>query len=109
MSLSALREQVFARDEHLCRICFVTAPERSRYGFLELAHLKARGMGGNPDGSRNTSANTACICSDHHRGTRSLHSGHIGYEFLEPEKGADGAMAWTFFEKLPKAELGLNR
>lgn len=106
MSLSALREQVFARDDDRCRIpwCEDVQPQH-----LELAHLKARGMGGNPDGSRNVSANCVAACRGCHQGTRSLHSGHIGYEFLEPRKGADGAMAWTFFEKLPKAELGLNR
>jgi predicted restriction endonuclease len=31
-----------------------------------MAHLKARGMGGNPDGSRNTLDNTVWLCRYHH-------------------------------------------
>ena len=93
-----VRAMVFERDSH-CRIPWCCSPF---YG--ELAHLKAKGMGGNPAGSRTTTANTARLCREHHQGLRSIHSGHIRWLFLS-DKGADGPMAWSLFEALPKAEL----
>lgn len=103
-----VREQVFERDKHQCRIC-VASRIPALYGDypLEWAHLKARGMGGNPDDSRNVTANTIVCCRNHHTGPRSLHSGHVHWQFLS-DQGADGPMVFSFCEKLPKAECGVT-
>ncbi len=98
--ITPVREAVFERDHEVCRIC-----DRA-WGDPELAHLKARGMGGSL--SRDTTKNTVLACEDCHRGPRSLHSGHIKYEFLTTD-GADGPMAWTHYERLPKAEVAPRR
>ncbi len=103
-----VREQVFARDSNRCRICtsVIGFAVPDPYGWpLEWAHLKARGMGGSK--SRDTTANTICCCVAHHRGRRSLHSGHLKWRFLT-DKGADGPMEFCFQERLAKAELGLK-
>jgi len=62
-------------------------------------------MGGNPDGSRDTTANTICACRGHHQGVKSLHSGHLKWTCVSEEDGANGPMIFHFHEKLPKAEL----
>jgi len=90
----AVREAVFARDD-TCRI-----PWCEGWQVVEMAHLDAKGMGGDPVGARTTTANCICCCPLHHQSARSLHSGHIKYTFLT-DKGADGPMAFTFYEKLP--------
>lgn len=65
--LSALREEVFTRDEYRCRWpgCSVT---RDYWGNppagLQLAHLTHRGMGGSK--VANTSENCVTLCSVHH-------------------------------------------
>ncbi len=102
-SIAPVREQVYERDLGVCRICNVRGDVSSAE---ELAHLKARGMGG----SRllDTTHNTIMACIECHRGPRSLHSGHIKYEFLT-DQGADGPMAFTRYEKLPKAEIAPRR
>ncbi len=107
MTIGEVRERVFERDGNRCRIprCRQIVP--GWQSDLELAHLKAKGMGGNPSGSRNTTANTICACHDCHQGPRSLHSGHIKYRFLT-DKGADGPMAFEMCERLPVAECGLQ-
>jgi len=108
VSLSALRKAVFERDQYACRMPWCSVGHYGASVGLELAHLKARGMGGNPDGSRNVTSNCICCCRSHHQGPRSLHSGHIKWEALT-DQGADGPMAFTYYEKLPTAELGLHR
>ncbi len=103
-----VREKVFQRDGNRCRVCqIVGTTSLALFGILEWAHLKARGMGGNPTKSRDTTENTICCCAEHHRGRRSLHSGHLKWRHLT-DKGADGAMEFCFQERLPKAELGLS-
>lgn len=103
-----IREIVFERDEYHCRVCVAfNGPQSSiLMGPLELAHLKAKGMGGNPDGSRGGTDNQICCCRTHHQGPRSIHSGHLKPIFLTAE-GAAGPMAFVACEKLPKAELGI--
>lgn len=86
-----VRESVFDRDGYRCRIPWCEEPA------TEWAHLQARGMGGSVD--RDTTMNTVACCAGHHRGTRSLHSGHIKYEFLSA-RGADGPIAWKFHEEI---------
>lgn len=100
--IKPVREQVFERDGNRCRIpwCLRLA---YTYAPHELAHLKARGMGGSR--FRDTTANTIEACHDCHQGQRSLHSGHIKWRFLTGQ-GADGPMAFEWCEKLPTAECG---
>lgn len=105
--MSVLHDRVFARDADCCRMPWCRRFSPPGYD-NELAHLEAKGMGGNPDDSRNTTANTICCCKDCHRGPRSLHSGHLKWRFLT-DQGADGPMAFTWCEKLPTAELGVPR
>lgn len=101
------RDETFERDGQTCRICQVVPMRKPDPFPLEWAHLEAKGMGGNPDDSRNTAANTICCCRTHHTGRRSLHSGHIKWRFLT-EDGANGAMAFAFCERLAKAECGVR-
>ena len=107
--MSTIRDTVFNRDNG-CRVCRGLFNEAQRRMFnggrLEWAHLQARGMGGTPDGRRDTTANTICCCAEHHRGVRSLHSGHLEVIPLT-DAGADGPIAVVRYEKLPKADLGL--
>ncbi len=100
-----VREQVFDRDGR-CRICKTLGFEKDLDNRHEHAHLKARGMGGNPDDSRNTIQNTIRSCWGHHQGRRSLHSGHVKWRHLTAD-GAEGPMAFEVCERLPKAECGL--
>lgn len=87
--------------------CRITRALR-RFGFsftayladAELAHLRARGMGGNPDLSRDTTRNTVLVKPLLHTGSRSLHSGHLKIRALT-EKGADGPLCFEFYEQLP--------
>ena len=85
---AAVRESVFDREQYRCRIPWCDEPA------TEMAHLRARSLGG-PDSTKNCIA----ACTDHHQGTRSLHSGHLKYEFLS-ERGADGPMTWKFQEEI---------
>lgn len=84
----AVRLAVQKRDRGQCRVPWCR--ERG-----ELAHLEPKGAGGD-HGERTTTANCALVCHGHHRGYRSLHSGDLRYEFLEPERGADGPIRWSW-------------
>ena len=103
-NIAAVREQVEQRDGETCRI---TATLR-RFGFLhqtiwgrlELAHMDARGMGGNPDLSRDTPENTILIIAGLHQGSRSHHSGHLKIGPLT-DQGANGPCCFEFYEQLP--------
>ena len=94
-SIADVRSKVFERDNYCCRIC------QRDTDVLELAHLKARGMGGSL--KRDTTQNTICCCRTCHRGPRSLHSGHVKHTFLS-DKGADGEMEFRVLGYLGKAE-----
>jgi hypothetical protein len=52
---------------------------------LDGAHLDAKGLGGSPDGARNTPQNIITLCREAHRGVRSLHSGHKRIVPLTPD------------------------
>src|SRR5687767_3279941 len=59
-----VREEVEARDGERDRIETILARfgfVRTRFERLELAHVAARGMGGNPDLSRDTPENTILV------------------------------------------------
>jgi len=93
-NIADVRWRVLRRELSSCRV------PHCLYLTVELAHLRARGMGGNPDLSRDTTANTIACCKWHHRGNRSLHSGHIKVRALTYE-GADGPLCFEFYEQLP--------
>lgn len=60
--LSALREEVFARDGWKCQ--WPGCSTRYAASLLQLAHLTHRGMGGSKE--RNTPENCVTLCSVHH-------------------------------------------
>lgn len=102
-----IRDEVFARDQHRCRIPWCLASGGGPSGPLEWSHLKARGMGGKRNRLLDTTANTIVACRRCHTGTRSLHSGHLKWRFLT-DRDANGPMAFEWCEKLPKAEANLK-
>lgn len=87
-----VRESVFDREQYRCRIPWC---EETAY---EMAHLADKGMGGD-HGLRTTTANCVAVCTGHHRGTRSLHSGHLKFEFLS-SRGADGPIRFSYDEQI---------
>ncbi len=60
VDMGQLREETAARAEGVCEWARCSAPG------TEMAHLRGKGMGGNPDGSRNVIANTVWLCRYHH-------------------------------------------
>ena len=109
-NIGDVREQVEALDGEVCRIAKLLA----RFGFmrvptrLELAHVDARGMGGNPDLSRDTVENTLLVSWDLHNGGRySIHGECIAIQLLT-ERGTRGPVAVTFYEQSPKAANGFG-
>jgi hypothetical protein len=70
-----------------CRI--VPDCEYVRHYRREIAHARAKGIGGD-HGNRSTADQMISGCFMHHQGPRSLHSGHIRIECLEPENGTNG-------------------
>jgi hypothetical protein len=59
-----------ARDGGVCQWPGCTRSEFDPW--VEVAHVKSRGSGGASE-----TRNLLCLCADHHRGRRSLHSGHL--------------------------------
>lgn len=94
----AIKRQAKRRDSSRCR--WPRCEHRTVRQPLDGAHLDAKGMGGTPDGRRNTTANVISICRLHHQGPRSLHSGDLDIRPLTKE-GADGPCA--FYERRGKA------
>jgi hypothetical protein len=104
-NITDVRERVFLREHDRCRIATLL----NAFGFywtlpgmceLELAHLLARGMGGNPSLSRDTTENTFVATRGLHKGPRSLHSGHLKVRPLT-SRGTDGPLCIEFYEQLP--------
>jgi len=58
-TLTELREQVFTRARNRCEWPWCGSPAD------ELAHIRHRGMGGDP--TANTASNTLALCRPHHR------------------------------------------
>lgn len=82
------KAQVRRRDLRLCQV-----PKCYRRD-VEVAHVKAKGMGGD-HGTRTTTANLICVCAGHHRGpTISLHAGTLRVEARDPERGMNGPRDW---------------
>lgn len=108
-NIGTVYERVFDREDERCRIGRLM----ERFGFdalwdrLELAHIDARGMGGNPSLSRDTTQNTIIATRLLHQGPYSLHSGYLKVRPLT-EKGADGPCCFEFYEALP-TQLGMMR
>lgn len=107
-NIKTVRDEVMERDGEMCRVVrlliqFGVLPGSyivSVPPLLELAHIDARGMGGNPDLSRDTAENTIMAAHQFHRGTRSLHSGHLKVRALT-NRGMNGPVCFEFYEKLP--------
>ena len=59
---------------------------------LEVAHLDAKGMGGD-HGIRSRSDQMILLCQSHHRGSTSLHSGDLRIRPLT-DRGTDGPCAF---------------
>lgn len=72
--------QAKAMDQGRCRWPRCECNRRGYRTFtepLESAHRAAKGMGGNPDGSRNDPRNLITLCRPRHQGPTSLHSGDL--------------------------------
>lgn len=105
-NIADVRAIVSDRDVDRCRVGSLLG----QFGFnpspfsnqrCELAHIDARGMGGNPDLSRDTPENTLLLRVGVHQGRRSHHSGHLRIRPLTT-LGANGPCCFEFYEKLPK-------
>ena len=104
-NIADVRTQVEKRDGESCRITKLLQrfgfSHRVIWGRLELAHVAARGMGGNPDLSRDTTANTLLVIAGLHQGGKyTMHGEYVQVEALT-DAGADGPVKVTFYEKLP--------
>lgn len=104
-NIHAVREEVEQRDGEQCRIGRLLA----KFGFtrftvysrLELAHVKARGAGGNPDLSRDTPENTLLVAACLHQGGKyTMHGAYLQVEPLT-DRGTNGPIKITFYEQLP--------
>lgn len=61
---------------------------------LEVSHHLHKGMGGNPEGDRNTPENMVLLCTHRHRDGRiSRHHGTLRVRFLT-RHGFEGPVAW---------------
>jgi hypothetical protein len=56
-----------------------------RSSWKEAMHWKGKGMGGNPDGTRNVRRNLVTGCPEVHQGPNSLHAGRKRIRALTPE------------------------
>jgi len=105
-NIAAVRDEVEQRDGERCRVIALLEKFGFRfafgvaYGRIDLAHVDGRGMGGNPDLSRDTAENTLLTFSGLHTGPRSFHSGHLKVRPLT-DNGANGPCCFEFYEKLP--------
>ncbi len=81
--ITEAKEAARQRDGHRCRRC-------GRHG-VEAAHIVDAGMGGRFDVS-NTPACYVSLCPDCHRGTRSVHSGHL--VIVAGPDGGDGSVTF---------------
>lgn len=62
--------------------------------FPEVSHNKHKGMGGNPDGDRSTTAGMVLLCKHRHQdGAISRHKGTLRVVFLT-DRGFDGPVEW---------------
>lgn len=77
--------KVRERDGQRCRWPGCDAPGYS----LEVAHLRHKGMGGNPARDRSTRDQMITLCIRHHRGPISFDSGHLQIRPVT-ELGTDG-------------------
>ena len=85
---TAVMREARARDGHRCRMC------QSRQD-TEVAHLRHRGLGGNPSGDRTTLAGLVTLCRVHHQRFDGTH----GPVSLRISPGPDGANGDLQFEE----------
>lgn len=70
------------RDWYFCRRCGVT------YGFdMEAAHIDDKGMGGDHGLRSSSPSDYVTLCADCHRGSWSVHSGHVRIVCLTDKRG----------------------
>ncbi len=82
------------RDGNRCRFPLCGCKDLGLGLRVESSHQKHKGSGGNPDGSRNVTANLVTLCPHRHRtGLISRHRGTLRPRFLTL-KGFDGPIAW---------------
>lgn len=64
----------------------------------EVAHLRHKGMGGNPKGDRSTREQMILLCRVRHQdSTCSLHRGTLRIVPLDPARGTDGPVRFEVF------------
>lgn len=109
-NIADVRTAVERRDSETCRITRLLKKfgftHQVIWGRLELAHIAARGMGGNPDLSRDTPENTVLVIAGLHQGGKyTMHGEYVQVEALT-DAGANGPIKVTFYEKLPSEISG---
>lgn len=92
LSERAIKAEAKRLDAYRCRWPDCEVPQGTFWGQIDPAHVQAEGMGGDPTLQRTTLENILAVCRWHHRGPRSLHSGHLKVEKLTPQ-GTRGPMA----------------
>ena len=87
----AAKDAAKLRDACVCRRCGFAATNRA---YIEAAHIRSAGSGGDPTGLRSWKASDyVTLCADCHRGTRSVHSGHV--RMLVGPRGGDGVVRFV--------------
>jgi hypothetical protein len=88
------KQKVRKRDKGRCR--WPRCEFRKDGLLVEVAHVKAKGMGGDR-GKRSTANQMLCICKPHHQApypSRSMHSGDLTILVLDKALGTDGPCAF---------------
>ena len=70
-----IKAAVKVADGGTCRWAGCETPPDTFWGQLEVAHLQAAGMGGDPQLRRMVPENLITLCRWHHQGPHGLHSG----------------------------------
>lgn len=109
-----LRDAAERKQKQVCRDrdggCRFPLCGCRQYGVAEVAHLKHKGMGGNPAGDRSVPELMICLCGWRHReGQISMHRETLTWEPLT-DQGANGPVRWlvrgrTLF--VPFVETGM--
>lgn len=93
-----IREHVRELDGFQCRWPECSTDPETTAGALEVAHRDAEGRGGDPLLVRYVPENLILLCHHHHQSApRSLHSGLVKMQALDPALGMRGQV--QFFER----------
>lgn len=93
----AVKTEAKLLDGWRCRFPECEVPKGTFWGQIDAAHFKAEGSGGDPNLVRCTLENLAAVCRWHHRGPRSMHSGHVKPVPLT-SAGARGPVDWQVLD-----------